>query len=139
MTEPLQRTLRAAITAGDPPHDPREIALTARRMLADLAGAATPLIGEAGFRLLLARSAHLIRRQYDWLVWPAGDADGFEELETCLGTQDPRVAADATLALFGTMTRLLTLFIGEALTTPLLRRAWPGVYLHDRPQESPHE
>lgn len=139
MTEPLQRALRAAFTAGDPPPDAQEIALTARRMVTELAGAATPLIGEAGFRLLLARSAHLIRRQHDWLVWPAADSPGFEALETCLRGQEPQVAADATLALFGTLTQLLTLFIGESLTTPLLRRAWPGVYVPDRPQESPHD
>jgi hypothetical protein len=139
MTEPIQGALLAVFTTGQPPSDAQEIALTARRMLTELAEAATPLIGEAGFRSLLARSAHLIRRQHDWLVWTAADPDGFEALETCLGGQDPRVAAEATLALFGTLTQLLTLFIGESLTTPLLRRAWPGVDLLDRPQESPYE
>jgi hypothetical protein len=44
-----------------------------------------------------------------------------------LQAQDPAVATESAAALFGTFFALITAFIGERLTTQILRRAWPTI------------
>ena len=85
-----------------------------------------PLVGAAGLQSLLVRSAKLSERDFVCLkeitIHP-----GSTTLQTCLQSQDPAVAADAAATLFGTFFALITTFIGERLTTQVLRRAWPSI------------
>jgi len=69
-----------------------------------------PLLGVAGVHLLFMRSAKL---------------ESSTKLRERLQAQDPAVATESAAALFGTFLTLSTAFIGERLTTQVLRNAWP--------------
>lgn len=120
---------------------------TARRLLAheDAAGSAddralpaagrvydklhahmAPLVGDEGVQLLFVRSARLARGEFAYLA----DVAIFErsaKLREFLQARDPAVATESAEALFGTFFALITVFIGERLTTQVLRRAWPTI------------
>jgi hypothetical protein len=83
-----------------------------------------PLVGVAGVRLLFVRSAKLTRGEYARLVEIT--AEGPTKLRECLHAQDSVVATEAA-DLFATFLALLATFIGERLTTQVLRRAWPTI------------
>jgi hypothetical protein len=83
-----------------------------------------PLVGDEGVKMLLVRSAKLTRGEFAHLA----DVAIFErsaKLRECLHARDPGVAAESAEALFGTFLALITAFIGERLTTQVLRSAWP--------------
>jgi hypothetical protein len=82
-----------------------------------------PIVGAAGVRALLVRSARLARN--DFAFFESGVVQGPQQLRDLLQAQDPAVATEAAAALFGTFFALITTFIGERLTTQVLRRAWP--------------
>jgi hypothetical protein len=121
------------------------IAAAARRAYDDLARVSAPLIGEGGFQALTARALHLARREYPCLV-PAREgtpartertpgtpppeeaAALFSQVVACLEQQGPAVATEAAGAVFAILTELLVTFIGEPLTTRLLRKAWPDAF-----------
>ena len=75
-----------------------------------------PLLGEAGVQLMLVRSARLAE---------IPSVESSVSLRERLHAQDGAVATESTLALFGTFLTLLTTFVGERLTSQLLRTAWP--------------
>ena len=85
-----------------------------------------PLVGDAGVELLLVRSAKLAQGEFAWLA-EVSILEGSTKLRECLRSQDPAVATESAAALFGTFFTLITTFIGERLTTQVLRRAWPTI------------
>jgi hypothetical protein len=78
-----------------------------------------------GVRALLARCARLTRDEFPFLE--VSIVAGSTELRECLRARDPIVAVEAAAALFGTFFRLVDTFIGERLTSQVLRRAWPTI------------
>jgi hypothetical protein len=53
-----------------------------------------------------------------------------------LEQQEPAAATEAAVALLATVSELLALFIGESLTTRLLREAWPDDFAGDTTEET---
>ena len=84
-----------------------------------------PLVGIAGVHLLFARSARLAQGEFARFVDVSTD-EGSTELRECLHAQDPAVATESAVALFGNFFTLITTFIGERLTAQLIRSAWPN-------------
>jgi len=111
----------------------------AQRAYDDLSRVSVPLIGHVGMDALTGRAVHLAQRQFAWLASapsPA-QADGpFAQLTVSLKGQDPAAAADAVTAVLAHLTGLLVTFIGEPLTTGLLRRAWPDVVADPTTEET---
>lgn len=106
-------------------------AAAAQRAYDDLARVGTPLIGQAGVDALTGRALHLAQREYPWLVQrrePEQAEGPFAQVVVCLKRQDPAVASEAAAAVFATLAGLLVTFIGESLTTQLLRKAWPDAF-----------
>jgi hypothetical protein len=83
-----------------------------------------PLVGDAGVQVLFVRSAKLTRGEFARLA-DCSILDGATKLRECLHARDPAVATESATVLFGTFFALITTFIGERLTTQVLRRAWP--------------
>ena len=121
------------------------VAAAAQRAYDHLAHVSAPLIGQAGVDALTARALHLAQRQYPQLVHtrdgipscaegtpetppPERTEAPFTQFVFCLERQDPAVATEAAGAVFATFTGLLVLFIGERLTSRLLRKAWPDAF-----------
>jgi hypothetical protein len=109
----------AAGTAG-------ECATAAGRVYDNLHAHLDPLLGAAGVQALLVRSAKLTQSEFPFLE--VSILEGSTTLRECLRAQDPGVATEATAALLGTFFALLTTFIGERLTTQVLRSAWPTIH-----------
>lgn len=86
----------------------------------------SPIVGEAGVQLLFVRSAKLAQGDFAWLA-EVSILDGSTKLRDSLQAQDPPVATESAAALFGTFFTLITTFIGEHLTSQVLRRAWPTI------------
>ena len=84
----------------------------------------SPLVGVAGVQLLFVRSAKLAQGPFPFLG-EVTSFDGSAKLRACLQTQDPKAAMESAVALFATFFALVTTFIGERLTTQILRSAWP--------------
>ncbi len=85
-----------------------------------------PLVGVAGVQLLFVRSAKLAKGEFASLAEVSG-FEGSTKLRERLQAQDPAVATESAAALFGIFFTLLTTFIGERLTTQVLRSAWPTI------------
>lgn len=93
------------------------------RLAADLIS----IIGEGGFQSLYARSVHLTSVSFPWLALnhPSQPTDSrFAGLRTSLEGRDFTEASEASIALLTTFIDILTLLIGELLTTSILRSAW---------------
>jgi hypothetical protein len=108
--------------------DAAAVAAAARRAYDDLARAMTPLIGQVGVDTLSARAVHVAQRDYPWLAATreAEHVEGaFTQATVSLERQDPALAREAAAAVLATLTGLLVTFIGEPLTTGVLRKAWP--------------
>jgi hypothetical protein len=87
----------------------------------------TPVIGARGFEVLFGRALHMTSTTVPWLVVGADRGDGaspLPSLERCLALQDPAAAAEARYTLLLTFIELLTVLIGESLTTRLLAPVW---------------
>lgn len=84
-----------------------------------------PLIGAAGVQALLVRSAKLRHREFSFLE--TSILESSTKLRQCLQAQDAAVATESAAALLGTFFALITTFIGERLTTQVLRGAWPAI------------
>ena len=114
------------------------IAAATRRAYADLALVSTPLIGQVGVDAVTGRAVRLAQREYSWLVDPREPErpDGpFAQVIVSLERQDPAVATDGAAAVFATLVGLLVTFIGESLTTGLLRKAWPTAFSDTHTEE----
>jgi hypothetical protein len=108
-----------------------DLASAVRRTYDDLARVSIPLIGQLGVDALTGRAIHLAQREYPWLA-DARDAEPapepFAHVIVCLARQDPAIATEGAAAVFATYAGLLITFIGEPLTTGLLRKAWPDAF-----------
>jgi hypothetical protein len=107
------------------------LAAAAQRAYDDLAQVSAPLIGQVGVDALTGRTLYLAQRKYPWLIHtrePDEWKGPFAQIVFCLERQDPAVATEAAGAVLTTLTGLLVTFIGEPLTTRLLRKAWPDAF-----------
>ena len=125
-----------------PGADAPAIAAAARRLCERFAAHLTPLIGDAGVAAICARSVHLAEQNVRGLGSVRAPAQGdapFALLQLSLEQQEPAAAADAAVAVLATASALLALFIGEHLTSSLLREAWPDEFPGDTTSETSHE
>ena len=107
------------------------LAAAAQRAYDDLALVSAPLIGQVGVDALTGRTLYLAQRKYPWLVHirePDHWTGPFAQIVFCLERQDPALATEAAGAVLTTFIGLLVAFIGEPLTTRLLRKAWPDAF-----------
>jgi hypothetical protein len=104
---------------------PAECAVAGGRVYDKLDAHLAPLLGSAGVRALLVRSAKLTGGRFPFLE--AAAVESSTKLRESLHAQDAAVASESAAALFGTFFTLLATFIGERLTTQALRRAWPTI------------
>ena len=103
-----------------------ERATAASRVYDRLHAHLAPLVGEAGVNLLFVRSAKLSRGEFAWLT-EFSILEASPKLRERLRGEAPPVSTESAATLFGTFFALLTAFIGERLTTQVLRRAWPTI------------
>jgi hypothetical protein len=126
---------REAGTAADAP----AVAAAARRLGEHFARRLTPLIGAAGVAAILARSVHLVRRSVPEVA-PGRAFDQnegpFPLLQRSLEQLQPAAATEAAVAVLATIGELLASFIGEGLTTRLLREEWPDDFAGDTTEET---
>ncbi|MDP2341053.1 MAG: hypothetical protein Q8O67_08850 [Deltaproteobacteria bacterium] len=94
----------------------------------------SPLLGDAGVQLLFVRSAKLVDGEFAGLV----NVSVFERFARLRATLegDDAVALGSAELLFATFFALITSFIGDRLTTEVLRAAWPTLSA-TTPPESP--
>ena len=94
--------------------------------------ALSTLMGNAGFRTLLARALTLATAEVPWLrvikVNPAGSLEGWEELHAQFG---PEKFLEGRVVLMAQLLGLLVAFIGEKLTVRLVMEVWPKLSLTD--------
>ena len=83
-----------------------------------------PLVGESGVQLLFLRSAKLVQGDFA-SVAEVSSLEGSTKLRERLQSRKPALPSESAEALFGTFFTLITTFIGERLTTQVLRGAWP--------------
>ena len=115
------------------------IAAAARRLCERFAEHLSPLIGDAGVAAICARSLHLRERNVRGLTSVRASAQGeapFGLLQLSLEQQEPAAATEAAVAVLATASGLLASFIGEGLTTGLLREAWPEDFAGDITEET---
>jgi hypothetical protein len=88
------------------------------------------LVGNEGFRTLLARSLTLATLEIPWLravkVNADGSLEGWEELHARLG---PEKFLEGREVLLAQLLGLLVAFIGEKLTVRLVSEVWPKLSL----------
>jgi hypothetical protein len=90
----------------------------------------TTLMGDGGYRTLLARALMLSKPEAPWLHGVRVNADGFLEGFTEAADQvDPEQLAEGGVVLLSQLFGLLSAFIGQNLTLGLVTEAWPGVPL----------
>jgi hypothetical protein len=116
------RQLLAHETATGSADEPATTA--AGRVYAKLVAQLAPLVGETGVELLFLRSAKLVQGHFASVAEVSG-LEGSTKLQQRLQTRKPALPSEAAEALFGTFFTLITTFIGERLTTQVLRGAWP--------------
>ncbi|MBA3696760.1 MAG: hypothetical protein H0W85_08410 [Methylotenera sp.] len=92
-----------------------------------LADQLIPIIGNDGFAMLYARSLFLARTKFEWLPAPQvldPAASRFDALSDCLRKQSITKSSKGSEALLCSFIDILTLLIGEPLTTSILHAAW---------------
>ena len=132
---PVTPELRAAakrLVAGD---SAAHVAAGAVRACEQLTSHLARLVGEAGIRTLLARSAALTSARFPWLsstIPRTAPADSpWAALRAAMELQDPHTASEAFADLLSTFVELLGRMIGEGLVVRLLQEVWPGVFPDD--------
>jgi hypothetical protein len=123
-----QLAVRVLMHQAGPNADAAALAAAARRAYDELARVVAPLIGQVGIDALAARAVHLARREYPWLATtrePEQPDGPFTQVNYSMEQQDPALATEAAAAVLAIFTGLLATFIGEPLTTRLMRKAWP--------------
>ena len=107
-------------------NDATAVAMATRRLCERFAQQLVPVIGDAGVAAICQRSLHLAQRQFPSLALNHARGDGpFARVQDSLQGLEPGIASDAATAVLTTACTLLDSFIGEGLTTRLLRGAWP--------------
>jgi hypothetical protein len=119
--------------------DARTIAAAARRLCERVAQQVSPLIGDAGVAAICARSLHLTQQQFPSVapLRSSEDDTPFTRVQASLERQEAVVATKAAVTVLTTAGELLASFIGETLTTRLLREAWPDDFAGDNPRRRP--
>jgi hypothetical protein len=115
------------------------LAAGARRAYDDLAQVSIPLIGQVGVDALTARAVHLAQLEYSWLAdarAPEHVDEPFAQVIVSLERQPPAIATEGAAAVFATFAGLLVTFVGEPLTTGLLRKAWPKAFSDTHTEET---
>jgi molybdopterin-guanine dinucleotide biosynthesis protein A len=115
------------------------IAAASHRLYEHFARKLTPVIGDAGVAAICARSLHLAQRDFPWLATARGSNQGegpCAGLRQSLEHQQPAVACAAAVAVLTTVGDVLASFIGESLTTRLMRDAWPDDFAGDIAEET---
>jgi hypothetical protein len=115
------------------------IAAAARRLYEHFAQELTPLVGETGAATIFARSLHLIQRQLSGLALIRASDEAqepFTRVQRFLERQESAVAAEAAIAVLTTACELLESFIGDGLTSGLLRQVWPDDFADDATEET---
>ena len=88
------------------------------------------LMGNGGFRALLARALTLAAMQVSWLRLVQVKADGSLEVSDEGEKQaDPVQLAEGRVVLLAKLLELLAAFIGEKLTLRLVKETWPTISL----------
>ncbi len=91
------------------------------------------LMGNGGFRALLARALALAKAEVPWLRAAHVSVDGNLAALIEPGTQiDPEQLAEGKVVLVAQLLGLLIAFIGPNLTIGLVREVWPEI----RPDDS---
>lgn len=84
------------------------------------------LMGNGGFRALLARALVLASAEVSWLRKVRVNADGtLEGLETPHAQLKPAEFRDGQVVLLAQLLRLLVAFIGPVMTLRLMGEIWP--------------
>ena len=92
-----------------------------------LASELVSIIGEGGFQSLYSRSIHLTSATFPWMErnLPSQKTDSrFAGLKMSLEGRDFTEAGEGSITLLITFIDILTMLIGELLTTSILRSAW---------------
>ena len=90
------------------------------------------LMGNTGFRTLLARALTLATVETPWLRAVKVNADGFlEGREEVRAQLSPDKFLEGQVVLVAQLLGLLVAFIGENLTVRLVRDVWPKLSLDD--------
>lgn len=113
-----------AITAGA---SQAELVAQALQAWERLAAHLCPLVGDAGFTALYARSARLVSQRHGWVAAVQSSHSVeilFATLKENLLSADLTDSGTANAELLDTYTKLLSDLIGGALTTRLLNTAW---------------
>lgn len=85
------------------------------------------IIGEGGFQSLFSRSIRLTSVTFPWIMEcdpPHKTAPRFAGLRISLGGRSFEEASEASIFLLITLIDILTLLIGDPLTTSILSSAW---------------
>ena len=91
-----------------------------------------PVIGAGGVDALFSRSLHVTSKTFPWLAMAGNDGSSaalLTGLKARLADQEPAAAAEASDALLGNFTELLTTLIGASLTERLLAPVWLQRYI----------
>lgn len=115
--------LREAGPAADAP----AVSAAALRLCERIARQLVALIGESGVAAICDRGMHLAQRRVPGLtpVRAAEPDDGpFTRAHLFIEHQDPALVLEAAVALLTSISELLASFIGDSLTTHLMREAW---------------
>jgi hypothetical protein len=137
--EAAKRLLARETATGVPAGAPAAAAGRVHRCLFE---SLAPIVGDAGVRALLARSARLNRATHPALADvlavtepPAPHDQVAQDLVASLSKLDPVAASAAGTALYATFLGLLASFIGDALVSRLVEGAFPATTPTD-PRES---
>ena len=84
-----------------------------------------PLVGDSGVQMLFMRSAALAKGEFARLA-ELSTIEGSTQLRESLHAQKRAVTTESAAALFGHLFSLMNIFIGERLTSQVLRGAWPA-------------
>jgi len=122
----LERARRLLAYEPVPGSADERAATAASRVYDKLHAHMAPLVGDAGVQLLMMRSAKLVQGEFAGLA-EVSVLEGSAKLRERLLAEDPAVAPESAAALFGTFFALMSTFIGERLTTQVLRSAWPTI------------
>jgi hypothetical protein len=115
-----------ARSAGDSP-DASAIAEATLNTWRRMADRLAPVIGVRGVDALFGRSLHVTSKTFPWLAMAENDGSNaalLTGLKARLAGQEPAAAAEASDALLGNFTELLTTLIGASLTERLLAPVW---------------
>jgi hypothetical protein len=120
------------LEAGGALHSAEDGILAAARIHSKLVAALSPIIGDAGFDALFARSLKLTRSRYAALRDVRTDSPvnlTFEQFCAALKHQPPPIITEILSGSIATFIGLLSTFIGAGLTLRLLSNVWPAAQL----------